>query len=81
MRKSTNATKEPDIVENYRPYTFTEACAIAVERSETYGCTVHVNAVLSKALDETGSVVRGYQIDDWYDGSTVRTYTDGKIHE
>ena len=52
------------------------ALATASKESADEQCTKHVNAVLGK--DEHGDPkIVGYKTDDWYDGSTVATFTNG----
>jgi hypothetical protein len=51
-------------------------CERASARSREFACTVHVYAIVT---DINGlPLVTGYGISDWYDGSTVRTYVDGR---
>lgn len=57
--------------------TFFQACSRASINSAE-GCTVHVCAVL-RIVDGTPNIT-GYTVSDWYDGSVVCAYTNGKRH-
>ena len=57
-------------------YDYSTALQKAKEVSAEEQCTQHVNAVLGKDANGTPVIV-GYKTDDWYDGSTVATFTDG----
>lgn len=61
--------------------TLEEATAAAIERSKMYTCTVHVNASLRLVvIDGKEQVVvpfNEFGTSDWYDGTTVKTYTNG----
>lgn len=57
--------------------TFFQACSRASIKSAE-GCTVHVCAVL-RVVDSIPTITE-YIVSDWYDGSVVRSYTNGKRH-
>lgn len=61
--------------------TFKRACYEACHRSAWYGCTVHVQARIGRgpSVGDEPRIV-GYTVDDWCDGATVATYTNGREH-
>lgn len=54
------------------------ACKQASEESKREECTKHVNARIT--LRDGVPTIIGYALSDWYDGSTVKSYTNGKEH-
>lgn len=66
-------------------HTYQTALALAKLRSEEARCVQHVNAVIAQVehMNNSLEIVReprivGYTIDDWADGSTVKSFSDGK---
>jgi hypothetical protein len=61
--------------------TFKEACEYAKQESKKQECTKHVCAIISRGQGAEGQpYIQGYRVDDWHDGTTVRTYTNGEEH-
>lgn len=56
---------------------YKEACKKAEDRSRMYACTVHVNAQVG--LLDGEPVIHHFGVSDWYDGSTLATYTGGTL--
>lgn len=56
---------------------YKDACTKAENRSRMYACTVHVNAQVG--LLDGNPVIHHFSASDWYDGSTLATYTDGTL--
>ena len=56
---------------------YKEACKKAEDRSRMYASTVHVNAQVG--LLDGEPVIHQFSVTDWYDGSTLATYTEGKL--
>lgn len=66
-------------------HTFKEACALAKARSKEHGCVQHVNATLRLCEEMTNDLemdyvprIIGFEVSDWYGGSTVKSYNCGK---
>lgn len=47
-------------------------------RSEEFQCTCYVNAVLSLGGTDKTPYISEYDVADWFDGSTVARFTNGK---
>lgn len=53
-------------------------CKEARDESRRDGCTKHVNAHVG--IVDGAPAITGFSISDWYDGSTIATFTDGEKH-
>lgn len=61
--------------------TYLEACNVAQDQSKTHQCTQYVTCEVLKASaarPEPTINPTGYRVDDFYDGSVVAQYTNGR---
>ena len=59
--------------------TYEDAIKKAFRTSRDESCVQHVNAILSDPTESEPPVILGYRVSDWFDGSTVLSYTNGSL--
>lgn len=60
-------------------HTYQTALALAKLRSEEARCTQHVNAVIPTTIPAGEEPkIAGYVISDWCDGTTVKSFYNGR---